>query len=53
VGWFCIRDQDQGLLKQGKTEHLTATLTYRSSLGGLATVKTYSITIKGHKPKKK
>lgn len=43
----------KALLKKGKTVHLTAKLTYRSSLGGNATVHTYSVTIKGHKSKKK
>ncbi len=43
----------KALLKKGKTVHLTATLTYKSSLGGSATVHTYSLTVKGHKPKKK
>ncbi len=37
----------KALLKQGKTVHLTATLTYKSSLGGIPTVKTYSVTVKG------
>jgi hypothetical protein len=43
----------KALLKKGKTVHLTATLTYTSALGGKATVHTYSVTVKGHKPKKK
>jgi hypothetical protein len=43
----------KALLKQGKTVHLTATLTYTSALGGTATVHDYSVTVKGHKPKKK
>jgi len=43
----------KALLKNGKTVHLTATLTYKSSLGGASTVKTYQVTVKGHKPKKK
>jgi hypothetical protein len=37
-------------LKKGKTVHLTATLTYTSSLGGTPTVKTYSVTVKGKRP---
>jgi hypothetical protein len=37
----------KALLKKGKTVHLVATLTYKSSLGGTPTVNTYSITIKG------
>jgi hypothetical protein len=37
-------------LKQGKTAHLTATLTYTSLLGGTPTVKTYSVTVKGKRP---
>jgi hypothetical protein len=40
-------------LKQGKTVHLTATLTYKSSLGGAPTVHVYSITVKGKKAKHK
>ena len=40
-------------LAKGKTVHLTATLTYKSSLGGAPTVKTYHITVKGKKPKHK
>ena len=43
----------KALLKNGKTVHLTATLTYKSALGGASTVKTYQVTVKGHKPKKK
>lgn len=43
----------KALLKKGKTVHLTATLTYKSVLGGASTVKTYQVTVKGHKPKKK
>jgi hypothetical protein len=40
-------------LDKGKTVHVTATLTYTSSLGGKATVHTYHLTIKGVKSKKK
>jgi hypothetical protein len=43
----------KSLLKKGKTVHLTATLTYTSSLGGTATTHTYNLTVKGHKPKHK
>lgn len=43
----------KALLKQGKTVHVTATLTYTSSLGGKPTVHTYHLTIKGVKQKKK
>jgi hypothetical protein len=43
----------KSLLKKGKTVHLTATLTYTSSLGGTPTTHTYSLTVKGHKPKHK
>ncbi len=43
----------KALLKKGKTVHLLATLTYKSSLGGAPTVNTYHITVKGHKPKHK
>jgi hypothetical protein len=39
------------LLKDGKNVHLTATLTYTSSLGGAPTVKTYHLLAKGIKPK--
>jgi hypothetical protein len=34
-------------LKKGKTVHLTATLTYTSSLGGAPTVQTFQVTVKG------
>ncbi len=37
-------------LKKGKTVHLTATLTYQSSLGGAATVQIYQVTVKGKRP---
>jgi hypothetical protein len=37
----------KALLKRGKTVHLTATLTYASSLGGTPTVHTYGVTVKG------
>ncbi len=37
----------KALLKKGKTAHLVATLTYKSSLGGTATVDTFAVTIKG------
>jgi hypothetical protein len=40
----------KALLKKGKTVHLTATLTYASSLGGAATVHTYQVTVKGKRP---
>jgi hypothetical protein len=43
----------KALLKKGKTVHLTATLTYKSALGGASTVNAYQVTVKGHKPKKK
>jgi hypothetical protein len=43
----------KSLLKKGKTVHLTATLTYTSSLGGAPTKHTYNLTVKGHKPKHK
>jgi hypothetical protein len=33
--------------------HLTATLTYQSSLGGKPTVHTFKVTVKGKKAKKK
>jgi hypothetical protein len=39
-------------LKKGKTVHLTAKLTYKSALGGTATVQVFSITVKGAKRKK-
>jgi hypothetical protein len=42
----------KALLDKGKTVHVTATLTYTSSLGGKATVHTYHLTIKGVKKKK-
>ncbi len=37
----------KALLKKGKTIHLTATLTYKSSLGGTPTVQTLQVTVKG------
>ena len=37
-------------LKKGKTIHLTATLTYTSSLGGTPTVQTSQVTVKGKRP---
>jgi hypothetical protein len=37
----------KSLLKKGKTVHLVATLTYKSSLGGTVTVNTFAVTIKG------
>ncbi len=40
----------KALLKKGKTVHLVATLTYKSSLGGTPTVNTYDVTIKGKRP---
>ena len=36
-------------LKKGKTVHLTATLTYKSALGGVPTVQTFHVTVKGKK----
>jgi hypothetical protein len=39
-----------GALKKGKTVHLTATLTYKSSRGGLPTVETFHFAVKGKKP---
>ena len=32
--------------------HLTATLTYKSSLGGTPTVQVFHVTVKGKKPKR-
>ncbi len=40
----------KALLKKGNTVHLTATLTYSSSLGGRPTVKVFHVTVKGKKP---
>jgi hypothetical protein len=40
----------KALLKKGKTVHLTATLTYTSSLGGAPTVHTYALTVHGKRP---
>jgi hypothetical protein len=48
-----LSSQIKALLKKGKTVHLVATLTYKSSLGGTPTVNTYHVTVKGHKPKHK
>lgn len=45
-----LSSQIKAQLKKGKTIHLTATLTYKSSLGGTPTVKTYSVTVKGKRP---
>jgi hypothetical protein len=41
----------KALLKKGRTVHLTATLTYSSSLGGKPTVRVFHLTVKGKKPK--
>ena len=40
-------------LKKGKTVHLTATLSYKSALGGTPTVQVFHVTVKGKKPKRK
>lgn len=40
-------------LKKGKTVHLTATLSYKSSLGGTPTVQVYNLTVKGKRAKHK
>jgi len=37
----------RSLLSQGKTVHLTATLTYKSALGGAPTVQVFHVTVKG------
>jgi hypothetical protein len=42
----------KALLKKGKSVHLTATLNYKSSLGGTPTVGVFHVTAKGHKQKK-
>jgi hypothetical protein len=34
-------------LLKGKNVHLTATLSYKSALGGAPTVQTYHVTVKG------
>jgi len=39
----------RALLAKGKTEHVTATLTYRSAYGGTPSVRVYHLTIKGRK----
>jgi hypothetical protein len=39
-------------VKKGKTVHLTATLTYKSTLGGTPTVNAYNITVKGKRKHK-
>lgn len=39
-------------LKKGKTVHLTATLTYKSALGGTPTVQTFHVTVKGKRARK-
>ncbi len=41
----------KSLLKKGKSVHLTATLTYKSSLGGTPTVEVFHVTAKGNKKK--
>ncbi|HST54429.1 MAG TPA: Ig-like domain-containing protein [Solirubrobacteraceae bacterium] len=41
------------ILKKGRTLHVTATLTYKSSLGGASTAHVYKVTVKGKKAKKK
>jgi hypothetical protein len=40
-------------LKKGKNVKLTATLIYKSSLGGAPTVQVFHVTVKGKKPRKK
>jgi hypothetical protein len=40
-------------VKKGKDVKLTATLIYRSSLGGAPTVQVFHVTVKGKKPRKK
>jgi hypothetical protein len=40
----------KALLKKGRTVHLTATLTYKSALGGTSTARTFQITVKGKRP---
>jgi hypothetical protein len=47
-----VSSKVKALLKKGKTVHLTATLSYTSSLGGTATVKTLHLVAKGKKPKR-
>jgi hypothetical protein len=37
-------------LNKGKAVHLTATLTYQSALGGVPTVETFQLTVKGKRP---
>ena len=37
----------RSLLVKGKTVHLTATLTYKSALGGAPTVQVFHVTVKG------
>jgi len=46
-----VSSKVRALLKKGKTVHLTATLTYTSSLGGTPTVKTLHLVAKGKKHK--
>jgi len=46
-----VSSKVRALLKKGKTVHLTATLTYTSSLGGTPTVKTLHLVVKGKKHK--
>ena len=43
----------KSLLSKGKTVHLTATLTYKSALGGAPTVQVFHVTVKGKKARKK
>jgi hypothetical protein len=40
-------------LKKGRTVHLTATLTYKSALGGTPTVQTFHFTVKGKRHHRK
>ena len=52
-GFVTLDVKTQNAAYIAKTVHLTAKLTYKSSLGGVPTVKTFHITAKGKKPKHK
>ncbi|HUN77310.1 MAG TPA: hypothetical protein VMU32_00145, partial [Solirubrobacteraceae bacterium] len=43
----------KALLRKGKTAHLTGKLSFQSALGGKPVTHTYSLTVRGHRSKKK
>jgi hypothetical protein len=47
-----LSNKVKALLKKGKTVHLTANLTFQSSLGAKPTTHTYAVTVRGRRHKK-